>query len=727
LILAHSVIFASSLQLTAPLVHVPQGGTQATQQTLESLWWKQEANVTGFVALTNPGSEASRANLVVLDSQGNPLSQSSVTVSPHGTQIIDLAALPQTAGASGGLRVQYIGQPNDLIVLGGLRDDAIGYSASIGFAPMSSAGTQTSAASYAALGLMAGAADPMLSFPKGTTFDPYTVARNISGQPILITPSLWWMAGGAAKIAALPQFTLAPGQSKNLDFSSLLALAGLRNYNGTVNLVLDVPAGSPKGALLLSSGSVDQKNTYVFQVVPQGIKESIAKNLSYWSTANRDDTMVTLWNPADEAQDFVFTLFYTGGHYLYPIHLEPRATHMFNISEILQSALPDAEGNVIPAGIHEGSAELSGSQGEAEHILVAMDAGTYNVQKATCNNFCKTCQGATDSWITDNPFAVAVSGTHQLTMTVQNHSGTQVNDTSVASWSSSNASVATVSTGLVNGVAAGSLTADSFDGSFPLYSSGCYSYSIECPLNQGTSASAPGNAIPVITSISPSLLNAGDNKKTLTINGKGFGSSPTVNLPSGVSRDSTNQQTASDTQIQLSAVNVAASAYIGPNNISVTSGGLPSAPSPFTIDGPDHMVVTADALGKCSGCSTTVRRTVTLQVIKFTGSAAYVIPIGEVPSVSGWNCAQQFPGTTSTPCSQGVDTDTSGSFQDSWSMSSDAYTPVGCGYSITTHWQWCAAPKTFGTLSGYTHTNAINMNGVVSPPYRFPIGTVIYP
>src|SRR5438128_885362 len=135
----------------------------------------------------------------------------------------------------------------------------------------------------------------------------------------------------------------------------LLVQANLKNYNGSVNLVLDVTGNAPHGAVLLSSGSVDAKNTYVFQVASETVKESIAKNLSYWSTRDGDDTMVTLWNPADEAQDFLFTLFYASGHYRYPVHLGPRATFVFNISQLVQSSIPDVDGNVIPVGIHEGS------------------------------------------------------------------------------------------------------------------------------------------------------------------------------------------------------------------------------------------------------------------------------------------------------------------------------------------------------------------------------------
>jgi hypothetical protein len=502
----HSIIFNYNLQLgIPPLVHShPNPSAQDAQpqsddalqpqtQTLEGLWWKQEPRVSGFVALSNPGAQAVVANLAVSDAQGNSIGQHTVTVSPNGTKMVTLdELLPSAAGSSGGLRLTYTGPENALLVSAGLRDDASGYSANIPFASTPTPADTATTVSYAELGLMTGAADPMLSFPTGTVFKPYTVVRNISSRSAVITPNLWWMAGSAPGNAALPQLTLAPYQSLNLDLSFFLAQVGMKNFNGSVNLVLDITASAPRGAVLVSSGSVDQKNTYVFQVVPESAKPSMAKSLSYWSTANGDDTMVTLWNPADEAQDFVFTLFFSGGSYLHPVHLEPRATLMFNVSELIHSQLPDSEGNVIPLGVHDGSAEISGPQGESQYILVAMDAGTYNVQKATCGTWCRTCQGAVDSWVYDNPFALPMRLTHQLSLTVQYHSGTQVNDTGSAGWNSSNTSVATVNNGLVTAVSAGSLSANAFDDSFPLYSSGCYNYSIDCPLYTGTGGSAPG-------------------------------------------------------------------------------------------------------------------------------------------------------------------------------------------------------------------------------------------
>ena len=79
---------------------------------------------------------------------------------------------------------------------------------------------------------------------------------------------------------------------------------------------------------------------------------------------------------ADQAQDFVFTLFFSGGHYAFAVHMEGRAARTFNISEIVNSGIPDAEGNRIPASVHEGSAQLTGSLGESQHVL-GLHAASY--------------------------------------------------------------------------------------------------------------------------------------------------------------------------------------------------------------------------------------------------------------------------------------------------------------------------------------------------------------
>jgi len=277
-----------------------------------------------------------------------------------------------------------------------------------------------------------------------------------AGQTYSIQPKLYWVQNAASRSIQLPQVSIPPYAAMDLNLASLISASSLKNFNGSVNLVFDFQGQD--GAMLMVAGSVDQKNTYVFEARPQVVSESAARGLSYWSTANGDDTMINLWNPADEAQDLVLTLFFSGGHYKYPLHLGPKAAQMLNISEIIQNQVPDEDGNLISPSVHSGSAEISGPLGEYERILVAMDVGIYNVQKATCTPICIDCSGAVEGFIDANPFAVIESQTLQETFTVQYKSGTQYNLTSSATWSSSDTGVATVNAGLVTGVNTGTLS-----------------------------------------------------------------------------------------------------------------------------------------------------------------------------------------------------------------------------------------------------------------------------
>lgn len=379
----HSLLFYYGLQPSSHVARptfrpgqpplLPPPPTPAAQ-TVEGVWWKQEANVTGFVGLVNTTAQPLTATVNVSDQQANPIMQHTVTISPHGMKLVNLSELSYTQSDSGGITVNYTGLRDDLLVNGGLQDQAVGYSAMLPFMFLGGQLPDQTQMTVAELGMMVGPADPMLKFPAGTTFTPYSVLRNISDAPVTANPTLWWMADGAPQYADIPTITLGPHQSQLLDTTSILASAGLTNFIGSVNLVFDVSA--KPGSLLFSAGSVDKANTYVFAVDPRGVQDGASKSLSYWSTADGNDTMVTLWNPADEAQDFVFQVNYPGGHYDLPVNLSPRATRMFNMSDVIASQVPDVEGNIVPASVQEGSAVVMGSQGKPQFTLLAVDAAT---------------------------------------------------------------------------------------------------------------------------------------------------------------------------------------------------------------------------------------------------------------------------------------------------------------------------------------------------------------
>ena len=489
----HSVIFTNGLRPLEPMN--PSARAMLVKgpgaQIIEGMWWKQEPQVTGFVALSNTTAQVIKAQLQVNDAAGQSIGQHAVTVSPHGTKTVNLEELLSASGTAGGLRVTFNGGMNDLLPNGGLQDPATGYSASVPFATPHGLHPEESTQTYAELGLMSGIADPMMQFPAGTTFVPYSLLRNVGEQPATVTPSIYWMEGGTARSSRLQTMKLQPYQTHSFDVPALLSLAGLQNFNGSFNLIFDV-----EGSVLIASGSVDQKNTYVFEVMPESVKESASKGLAYWSTKNGDDSMVTIWNPADEDQDLVFTLFFSGGHYDLPVHLGPRATRMFNISEILQNQIPDKDGTLIPPSVHEGSARISGTHAENEHILVAVDAGIYNVRKATCGYTCKNCNGMVSSQFISPGWAVAAGGNTQLSFKATWNTGTQYDLTNGSAWTSNSQSIATVSAGLTHGVANGSATISADFINEPWAGQQCGSPPPACPRDQGAVGSGGGNVGP---------------------------------------------------------------------------------------------------------------------------------------------------------------------------------------------------------------------------------------
>lgn len=86
-------------------------------------------------------------------------------------------------------------------------------------------------------------------------------------------------------------------------------------------------------------------------------------------------------------------------------------------------------------------------------------------------------------------------------------------------------------------------------------------------------------------------------------------------------------------------------------------------------------------------------------------------------------------------------TTTYGRFTDEWSIKPTA-SPAGCGISnVVDHWQACSPNvydyynharlpvKPFGTLTGYTHTDKIDILGYITPPQTnaMPTGKKIVP
>lgn len=459
---AQSLIFTISSKPFVP------PGMPSGQQDLESIWWKHDSGVNASVAIFNASDAAKQVTLNVSGSAGTLRSQS-ISLNVKNTAILDLEPvfqqLPEPEQLAGGVRVTYEGVPGDIFASTTLANPSNGYSATSEFHPLHTMMAQAPpiAVSYGSVGLMVGAQDPMMGFPQDTRFSPYAVLRNPTASELNVKPLLFLMDGNNPRRVELPSEHFAPNQTKQLSFGSALS-----NFNGMATLTFSFNGHS--GDLLMATGSVDQTGTYVFEVIPDGLSTTWAKNAPFWRVTGGFDAMLTVFNPQDGPEDIVVKLTFVGesGHYAVPLHLVAGETYMLDVKDLIAMQQPDADGNIIPRDVTEGSAQIAGPKGQAQEIRIGASAGVFNVQTATCGGHCLICSQTTEAFIDPNPASTPLSGTQQASYLLTMSDGSQVNYTSSAHWSSSNTSIATVqstgssSPGLVSGIAVGTATLTAF-------------------------------------------------------------------------------------------------------------------------------------------------------------------------------------------------------------------------------------------------------------------------
>ena len=289
-------------------------------------------------------------------------------------------------------------------------------------------------------------------------FTPYAVLKNTTAQPLTVTPALNYMPGGSPVTLPLPVQQLKPQETRRLDLPSMLAKLGLGGFNGDANLTFSITGHG--GDLMIATGSVDQTGNFVFPVPAEAIGQSFGKSIGHWTVANGVDTMYSLWNPTNSAQDFVVTLHYGdgSGQYVLPLHLAAQDSTAIDIAMLIAMRQPDANGNLIPDYIQEGSVVFSNPKGRTQWMTLAVCGAFYNPRKATCGDYCVDCYGYEDFLVFADPYSVAVGGTVQLNAQGTYADGSVDDFTTSSSWSSnSNSAQVGANTGVVTGVSPGSV------------------------------------------------------------------------------------------------------------------------------------------------------------------------------------------------------------------------------------------------------------------------------
>ncbi|MGA7623313.1 MAG: hypothetical protein WCA91_07015, partial [Candidatus Acidiferrales bacterium] len=371
-----------------------QDRMDAAQHTLEGLWWRRDAGVTGFVGLANRTSESMQVSLQAIGAAGTASAVQTVVLGGHSTQLLSLddltPTLPGNQRLTGGLHITFAGKSSDLMITGGLENQAEGYSALIPFGSHDAATGAPGSVTLASTGIMVGHPDPAMKFPNGTAFFPYTYLRNASSSPMKVDRALYYtLAGGGGHRVSLPSLTINAGGSVQapLDLGSM----GLGGYNGQITESFS--AVSNPGDLLVATGSTDQTANYVFEVLPKLVVTTKSLQDDFWRVGGGYDTMTTLWNSGTAPEDLVVTVSFASGkgHYKLPVHLAPGASSAIDMADLIADAKPDAEGNLIPPGTTAGGMIVSGPSDLLDDINVVLSGGIFSVFGATCVPVCYSC------------------------------------------------------------------------------------------------------------------------------------------------------------------------------------------------------------------------------------------------------------------------------------------------------------------------------------------------
>jgi hypothetical protein len=688
---------------------------------LEGMWWLPAQTSTAYLILSNPSSKTVAGSLVLSSASANR--RILLSVGPGQTNRIDIRQAlgastqgPSNQGTMGGLTVSMPGNES-LSATQIVFDEVTGLAAIVKLfdrEPEDQPKNHRLLAPMMALSQP----DPALGFPNGTKLNPVIFLRNATPAAMQVSLTFDWRSESKSGEFAPPLLALAPGEIKILN---------LADFQQSGQIPADAAWGTVKlgyagrrADLVAVTISYDKTSRYGLQTP---FSESVSRMWAggMWHVDPTHNTFITTGNAGSEPTAAEVTLFYNGGKSKYRLEkmLSPSQQLWLDLGHLIRDQVPDSDGHTLPPDTMAGSYELR----DLDHAAVGLlYEGKLVIDKTYGHAAygCGDCCGLTIPTLIPDPFGGPPDIDYDEDMQSTEQCGGQLVNIAgdATDWNSSDTAVATLPNSTLHTVAVGSATGNAtvtVQATHPAPRCPQITYYPSQPVNV---------QMPTITSFDPNPIMIGVSNTTLTINGSGFGTSPTVNLPAGITSTG---QGSTDTQIILQGVSVALSATVGNNNVTVTAGSQTSAPASLTVDGPYQMVVQSDILGHCSGCQTTVERNITYQINNFSGTPAQNIWIGEVVSTNGWSCTQQQPATTTTPCSAN-DTKANGLFTDSWYMGSDSYTPVGCGFNVSyDNWQWCAhtPAQTLGSLQGYIHTNAVSENGVVSPPNSFPTGTVI--
>lgn len=383
----------------------------------EGIWWLPKDTTSDYLILTNQGKNALALDLSLYDASGIENRQK-VLLAPHATSRLSARSLLQSAGLAGsygGIKISAASHAGSLDTLHFVFDTGASFSAipkmfdhdpNAKLSERDFAGTKMWTLRAPMLALSN--PDPALVFPTGTVLRPQIFIRNTTAKPIDAALRFKWRAGSTTGKAAGPQLHLLPYETR------LVGVAALQDGNVLPKQAnwtsVTLTSNALPDELMAVAASYDQTLKY-------GAQTPFSDQLSHewkggmWEFDPYHDSIITAGNGGTQPTQAAFTIFYNQGTQKYELEqtLQPDEQMWVDVGKLIQLAVPDKNGNVLPRSLTSGSYEF--------RDLTHTGVGTlfegkviYDKTYGHAAYGCATCCGYSSTILWFNPINVVYTG-----------------------------------------------------------------------------------------------------------------------------------------------------------------------------------------------------------------------------------------------------------------------------------------------------------------------------
>ncbi len=435
------------------------GPTEAmmfSSTTLDGIVWLPDEKTRASIAITNTSS--SPITVTAGSGRSPQIRQKAVTLGPRETQVLDLGEFidgRKDAPAAALVKLTHSGAVGDLIMTGFALNEKTGFACNINFIDRSTSVSNHLAGAH----FRFGPAPPEERFPAGTTFRPPLVIANAGDLSSGVKIAVDYTINAVARRVELAPITLAPQEVRQIDLAREMERWGVVGF--VDNAGLDIDYTGAAGSVIGRLTSVDTTGDYSFETP---IKDPLAgmnrvSGSHPWRLDQGYNTILHLKNTIGQEVNAIVQLRFKSGTYNPElIKLAPYQTVALDIKQMRDAQQNDIRGGVIPKDVTSGQViwyerTLGSLIGRAE----TFDVGLGVSSSFSCSGSCPCPSSFNSTYMSPSSITSLPGDQGQaflpMEMDSDCHSSSfgPFNMTSSSTWSSTNTSVATVSsTGLVS-------------------------------------------------------------------------------------------------------------------------------------------------------------------------------------------------------------------------------------------------------------------------------------